>query len=528
VTPAAPDPQPETAPREVARASGIPAAAALLAASVLFSRLIGVVRESVLAYRVGADRSSDAYFAAFQIPDLLNYLLAGAALSIAFLPIYTRKRSTDPAAAEALFAMVLGNLGAVVTFATVILMAFAPALVAFQFRAFDAETQALCTRLTRIVLPAQICFVIGGIVQTTLLARGRFRAVALAPLIYNLGIVLGGLALAPLLGVEGFAWGALAGAVCGPLAVPLLDARGRVPLRVRFAPRDRDFLSYLWIAAPLMFGQSLLTVDEWFDRWFGAALGVGVVAHLAFSRRLMQAPVAFVGQAIGAAALPALARLFAENRTEELNRAVETTLRATLGLGILAAAGTMVVAGPLVEVVYQRGAFGSDDTARVVGLLAIFAWAVPAWVTQQVASRAFYARGDTWRPMLLATLFTLVAIPLYWQLGRRHGAAGLAAAGVVAMTANALATLGLARVLHGAPRGRALAASTLRGVVIAAAAAAATREVLRAAKLEHALLELVLAGAVFGVVAALGALRFGDRELREGVTRRLRRRARGA
>ena len=512
---------------DVARAAGIPAAAALLAGSVLLSRVIGVVREAVLADRVGVDSQSDAYFAAFQIPDLLNYLLAGAALSIAFLPIYTRKRSADPAAAEALFAVVLGNLGLVTTAATAVLMAFAPALVAFQFRDFDADTQALCTRLTRIVLPAQICFVVGGVVQTTLLARGRFRAVALAPLIYNLGIVFGGLWLAPQLGVEGFAWGALAGALCGPLAVPLLDAWGRVPLRLRVAPGDREFLSYLWIAAPLMLGQSLLTVDEWFDRWFGAALGVGLVAQLAFARRLMLAPVAFVGQAIGAAALPALARLFAEHRTGELNRAVERTLAAAVGLGTLAAAGTMVVAAPLVELVYQRGAFGADDTAAVARLLAIFAWAVPGWVAQQVASRAFYARGDTWRPMLLATVFTLAAIPLYWQLGRHHGAAGLAAAGAIAMSANAFATLALARALHGAPRLGSLAVGALRAVGIALVAAAAAHAALRVAEPGAALIQLACAGVAFGAVAVPGALWFGDRELRGQVARRLRSGARG-
>ncbi len=507
----------------MARTTGIPAAAALLAASVLISRLIGVVRESVLAYRIGADRISDAYFAAFQIPDLLNYLLAGAALSIAFLPIYTRKRREDPDAAERLFAIVLGNLTLLVALATAALMIFAPELVAFQFRRFDAETQMLCTRLTRIVLPAQICFVVGGVVQTTLLARGRFRAAALAPLIYNLGIVAGGVFLAPGLGVEGFAWGALAGAVCGPLAVPLIDARGRVPVQVRLAPTHREFLHYLWIAAPLMLGQSLLTVDEWFDRWFGAALGIGLVAQLAFARRLMQAPVAFVGQAIGAAALPALSRLFAEGRAEDLNRTVERTLRASLALGILAAAGTLAVAQPLVRLIYQRGAFGADDTERVAHLLGIFAFAVPAWVTQQVASRAFYARGDTWRPMVLSTAFTAAAIPLYWKLGQGHGAGGLATAGALAMSANALATIGLARLLHGAPRPGPLAATSLRAALIAAAAGAAASAALRRAASGIALFDLALAGLAFTAVAALGSYWIGDPELRATVGRLVKR-----
>src|SRR5690606_515548 len=117
-----------------------------------------------------------------------------------------------------------------------------------------AAKQALTTRLTRIVVPAQIFFVVGGVVQATLLARGRFAAAALAPLVYNLGIVVGGVLLAPAIGVEGFAWGALAGAVLGPFGIPLLDARRHQRVRARVAPLDRDFLRYLRVAAPLMLG----------------------------------------------------------------------------------------------------------------------------------------------------------------------------------------------------------------------------------------------------------------------------------
>lgn len=180
----------------VAKASGIAAAAFLLAASVLLSRVLGLVREGVLAYREGTSASVDAYKAAFQIPDLLNYLLAGAALSIAFLPLYTKRRAEDPEGAERLFRMLLGNLGTVAVVATALLWIFADALIAFQYPSFSPELQALCVRLTRIVLPAQIFFITGGLIQTTLLARGRFLAAALAPLLYNASIIGGGIFLA--------------------------------------------------------------------------------------------------------------------------------------------------------------------------------------------------------------------------------------------------------------------------------------------------------------------------------------------
>ncbi len=496
------------------------AAAVLLAASVLLSRLLGYAREALLAYQVGARASTDAYFAAFQIPDLLNYLLAGGALSVAFLPLYSRHLSRgEVAAADRFFATVLGTLGCLAGLATAALWWWAAPLVALQFPHFDAATQALTVHLTRIVLPAQIFFILGGIVNAALLARERFGAAAAAPLIYNAGIIAGGVLLAPRygFGVEGFAWGALAGAVFGPFLAPLLDARRRVRLRVRINPRDPAFLGYLVIAAPLMFGQTLLTVDEWYGRWFGALLDPGTVAHLAYARRLMQVPVAVVGQAIAAAALPTLARLWAEERHDEFQRLVLRSLQVGLALAVCGGAAFVVLAQPIVQLVYQHGAFTGSDTAQVAPILALLALAVPAWIAQQIVVRAFYARGDTWRPMLLGTAVAAMAIPLYLLFAHRWGVLGIASAGVIGMSVNAAATLALARRLHGGPDLQQLLGTTGRALLIALGAAllslppvwAAPRGVLGAA------IALCGGATVFLCVATLGTFTVGDQVMRE-------------
>ena len=139
----------------------------------------------------------DAYSAAFQIPDLLNYFLAGGALSIAFIPMYARVRGRDgEAAAQRLFAVVLGTVSGIAVLATLLLWWWADALIALQFPRFDPDTQALTTHLTRIVLPAQVCFVAGGIVRAVLMARDRFATQALTPVLYNLGIIAAGPAFA--------------------------------------------------------------------------------------------------------------------------------------------------------------------------------------------------------------------------------------------------------------------------------------------------------------------------------------------
>ncbi len=489
----------------------------------MLSRVLGIVREVILANRVGAGAEMDAYSAAFQIPDLLNYFLAGGALSIAFIPMYTRVRGRDgEVAAQRLFALVLGSVGGLSVLATLLLWWWADALIALQFPRFDADTQALTVHLTRIVLPAQVCFVAGGIVRAVLMARDRFATQALTPVLYNLGIIAGGLAFGESLGVEGFAWGALGGAVVGALLVPLADALwgARLKLGLRIAPLDPDLWRYLLVAAPLMLGLSLLTMDEWYERWFGALLEPGTISHLRYARQLMLAPVAVAGQAIAMAALPTLSRLWSEKRIDELDATVLNTLRAGFCLAALGGAALFALAEPLVAFVYQHGRFTATDTEIVVALLRIFSFAVPGWILQQIAVRAFFARGDTWRPMLLATAVALLVIPLYLALGPRFGAEGLAAAGVIAMTGNAVLTLAYARWLHGAPRLITLANTALRALLIAAAAALAAALAIETWLTgATSLLQLAVGGLAFAITALLGARLIGDPPIREAVAR---------
>ncbi len=490
------------------------AAALLLAASVAASRLLGFVREMVLAAQVGVGTSTDAYYAAFQIPDLLNYLLAGGALAIAFTPLYLRTlQGEGEAAARELFRTVLGTLGALACVLTVVLWVYAERLVDLQFAGFDAATRAETVRLTRIVLPGQVFFIAGGIVRAVLMAHGRFGAQAAAPLLYNAAIIAGGLLTGS---VEGFAWGALVGAVLGNWAYPAFDARKLGGVGFRLAPGDRRFHVYLWAALPLMIGLSLVTVDEWYERIFGASLGVGVVATLAFARRLMMAPVAVIGQAVATAALPSLAALHARGRDGELDAQLLSTLRLTLVFATWAAAGLYVLAGPLVELVYQRGAFGPGDTLRVAPLLALMGLAVPGWVIQQVAVRGFFARGEMWRPMGLGTLIAVGAIPLYMGLAERHGPEGLVLAGIVAINANALLTLAWARARFGGPGLTPLLSTGVRAAIAGGAGALAAAQVQTGLPGSGAQ-DLLLGGVVFaGATVALGWV-LGDATTRAGL-----------
>jgi putative peptidoglycan lipid II flippase len=183
---------------------------------------------------------------------------------------------------------------------------------------------------------------------------------------------------------------------------------------VRVAPLDRELLRYLLLAAPLMVGVTLLTMDEWYDRWFGGVLGEGTIALVVYARRLMQAPVSVVGQTTATAALPVLSRLVTEARSEELSRLVLRTLQVATGFGVVAGAATFALADPFVAIVYRHGAFGEGDARAVADTLRIFSLAVPAWIAQTIAVRPFYARNDFWRPMLLGTASRSRPLYLCW------------------------------------------------------------------------------------------------------------------
>lgn len=480
---------------------------------MLLSRVLGFLRDVILANQVGVGPLTDAYYAAFQIPDILNFLLSGGAFSLAFIPFYSQLRSSrGQAAADRLLATVLGSFGVLAALAAALLWVYAHELIRLQFPHFETERHELAVQLTRIVIPGQVFFITGGILRGALMANGHFAAHALAPIAYNACIIIGGLLTGS---VEGFAWGVLIGSIVGPFAIPLLDLARTRGVRVRVALLDADLRSYLLLALPIMLGASLGTVDEWYEKWFGGLLAAGTIAILSFARKLMLVPVAVIGQAVATAALPALSRLWSEGRESELNEMLLRTLAASLSLSILASAALWALARPLVDFVYLHGAFSAEAAGQAASLLAIMAFGIPGWITQQVAVRAFYARKEMWRPMLLGTAVALSAVPLYLGLGRAQGAAGLALAGAIAMTVNAVITVAWVRLRHGGPPVGVLATAGVRAVPVALIGAVAAWAVQDFwGRTGPALVQLAIAAAAFGGAGLAAIFAVGDETLR--------------
>jgi putative peptidoglycan lipid II flippase len=421
-------------------------AALMLSMGMLLSRVLGYLREAVIAYQQGASASTDAYNAAFLLPDLMNYFLAGGALSITFIPLFgaylAQQREQD---GWRLFSIIASIMGTVLVLGTVLAELFTEQLLSLLYPGFAPETLAQTVSMTRIVLPAQLFHYLGGLLIATLMARGRFLPATLAPLIYNLGIIVGGVLLGPWIGMHGFAVGALLGAILGPFAVPLWMTRRALHFRPCWDWRDASFLRYLWLSIPLMLGVSLTTVDEWFGRIIGASMEEGTISWLNFARRLNLVPIAVIGQATSQAALPFLARLAGEGKREELAKVLTRSTHYVLLLALCSTGLVLALAEPMVALVYERGAFGAADTTRTTLILQLFVLGSAAWGVQMLVARAFYAEQDTWTPMLASTAMTILSIPVYVGLARSLDAAGLALASSIGMSAQAVFTLLLYR-----------------------------------------------------------------------------------
>src|ERR1700747_3904266 len=202
--------------------------ALLLITALMLSRVIGYARDAYIAWAYGAGGSTDAYVAAFTLPDFLNYIVAGGAASITFISIYTRflaeKRDED---AQKTFSIIITVMTAVMIVGTIATEIFAPQFVRWFVKGFRPDQIDLCVHLTRILLPAQIFFYVGGVVSAVLLSHRLFLFPAFGPLLYNLLIIAGGVIGGHRYGISSLAFGALAGAIVGPSLARLLGAVGR-------------------------------------------------------------------------------------------------------------------------------------------------------------------------------------------------------------------------------------------------------------------------------------------------------------
>jgi putative peptidoglycan lipid II flippase len=416
-------------------------------ASALASRVIGLVKTKYIAYLLGRSAAADAFNAAFQFSDMLAYFLVGGAASITFVSMLTRYREEGrEIEGERAMSIILTTMVLVLGSAIVLAEFAAPLFVRLLLNGFenDPAKAALCAHLTRILLPAQLFFLAGGVFAAVLLVRKQFTVQAIAPLVYSCGVIFGGVLLYHHLGPSSLAIGTVAGAFLGPF---LLNAIWAHHAGMRYRPildwSNAGLHQWLRMSIPLMLGVSLVTADNWFINYFASHSG-GAISLLTYAKQLFTAPVA-LGQATGAASLPFFASLHGRQNRNPFTRAVNASVSHILAFSILLTSFMVAMALPAVDVVLRGGAFSRPDSGEMARYFAIFSISLCLWSAQAIYARAFYATGNTRTPMIAGTAVTLISIPIYRALYHSIGPAGLAIASDIGIL---MQTATLAILLH--------------------------------------------------------------------------------
>jgi putative peptidoglycan lipid II flippase len=429
-----------------AHAHSIFSATVVLMVSTILSRIIGLVRVKYIVWLFGRGMEADALNAAFVLPDMISYFLVGGAASITFVTILTRYHEQDrDAEGERSLSVILTTMYLVLGAAIVLAEILAPWYVRWWFNGFDPHKAAICVRLTRILLPAQLCFFAGGVFGAVLLVRKQFNVQAVAPLIYGLGTIVGGLLLVGKIGVSSLAIGTVAGAVCGPFLLNWFFAH-RAGARYHWILdwHDDGLREWVRLSLPLMAGVSLVTADNWIIAHFASRIGGGV-SLMSYAKQVFTAPVSVLAQAAGAASMPFFASLWTRERRFEFATGVADSVSRVSALGLLAASIMVPLGWPAIDLVFTGGRFSANDAQLCSSYFAVFSISLFLWSAQAIYSRAFYAAGNTFVPMVASTIVTVVSLPIYDLLFQWRGAMGLALASDIGI---ALQTLTIALLLH--------------------------------------------------------------------------------
>ncbi|HEY7465733.1 MAG TPA: murein biosynthesis integral membrane protein MurJ [Dehalococcoidia bacterium] len=392
-------------------------AALIVAAGFLGSRLLGLLRSVIIAEAFGTRPELDAYWVAFRLPDLVFQLLAGATLASAFIPTFAGVRTRDGEAAAWRLASSVLNLVLLATVAfAVVAFLLAPRLVPLlapglgEGTGREAELNDLALDMTRLMLVSPVLFAVSGMFMGILNARRHFLMPALAPLFYNLSIIVAALVSDD---VQGLALGVVAGAALH-LAVQLPDLRAAGMVYSLVADwRDAAVREVGRLMAPRMLGLAATQINFYFVAiFFASTLTAGAISGLSFAWLITMTPLGVIGMAISTAAFPTLADQAAREDTAGLGDTLGRALRLILFLSLPAGVGLALLSKPLVVVLLQRGAFDEESTRVTAQALLFYAPALFAHSGIEILSRGFYALGDTRTPVTVAVAAMLINVAL--------------------------------------------------------------------------------------------------------------------
>jgi len=468
----------------------IATAASLIMLGNIASRLLGVVREQVIAALFGTTGTTDAFVAAATVPTMVYDLLIGGAISAALIPVfadYADKEDELWRVASTVINLVLG----VLVIAVAILVIFAPQLMGVLATGLPVEKQAQAVVLVRLVLPAVLFLGLSAITTALLYAQQRFALPAFAVALYNLGLIVVAVLFAGRLGVVSLALGLLVGAMAQvALQLPGLRAM-RYSLRLELNhPGVRQILV---LYAPVALGLLVTQAQVVIDRHLASQTGEGSMATMRFATTLVQFPLGLVGTAMSLAILPTLSRYatrinqqinkstnhsadllicdlpdFLPSALDDFKRTLAMGLKLTLLLILPATVGLVVLRLPLIELLFQHGVFGAASTQRTALAFLCYSPSIPFAAIDLLLVAAFYARKNTLVPALYVASFgVLVYLVVALSLIGPLGMPGLVLANSAYWTAHAIVLFGLLWREIGGLRGYGLARAAIKTLAAA-------------------------------------------------------------
>jgi putative peptidoglycan lipid II flippase len=420
-------------------------AAGSVSIATMISRILGVVREMVMARYFGAGFFTDAFYTAYRIPNLLRDLFAEGALSSAFVPTFIRTRNQKGNHEAWLLANMVINALAILLGATTLLFFFGADWFVYLLASGFAEIPEkfeLTVQMTRIMSPFLLCVAMAAVVMGMLNAFGFFFIPALAPSSFNVCVILAGIFLSPVMprfGLEPIVSMAL-GALLGGLSQFLVQ----VPKahRVGFRYRLKLNLSYPGLRhmgklmLPAVIGLSATQINILVDNQLASHLGNGPVSWLNYAFRLMQLPIGVFGVAIATATLATVSHHAASNSIDQVRKTILSSLRLAACLTFPSTAGLILFREEIVRLLYQRGSFTPEDTVETSNVLIYYAFALFAYSAVKILVPTFYALNDTRTPVKLSVISIAAKVALNFLFVVPLGCAGLALATAMASWLN--------------------------------------------------------------------------------------------
>ena len=401
------------------KSSGMVKATALMMVTVLLSRILGVLRDAIISHYFGRGPQTDAYNAAFTVPDLLFYLLQSGALSSTIVPILTEYRSQGKdKSADKTVSIVASTIFVFIGLLICIMWINARALTVWLNPGFVADEAtlhriALAVPLTRVLLPAQMFFFLGGLMMGVLYSRKQFLIPALGPVIYNSGIIFGGVVLHRWLGIHGLVWGAIGGAFLGNFLLPFIAVnRLGVKLRPSLDVTHPAAMKVWRMLLPIGLGVALPNIDQMVNKAFASYLGPGDTTAIMNAYRLMLLPIGIFAQAMALAIFPTLAGQAAEKNIPAMRRTMNQSLRNILFLTIPASGLMFLLAVPIITFLYESGQFTHADTLATAPALMALSIGIFAWSCQSLLTRGFYALQNSKVPVISGAIVSVIFVAM--------------------------------------------------------------------------------------------------------------------